>query len=186
MDYKQQVRKFYSANRHMPSYSEMMSLFGFKSKNSVFKLVNKWLESGFVKKDDHGRLLPAHIYGDLKTLGYVEAGFPSPAEEELADTITFDEYLVGNREATYILRVRGESMKDAGIMEGDMVVVERGITPKDMDIVIAEVDGEWTIKYFRKKGNTIFLEPANDDFKPIYPKEELKVSAVVRAVVRKY
>jgi len=173
-------------SKRMPSYSEMMGLFGFRSKNAVFKLVGKLTEEGFLNKDERGRLTPGRIYGAIRTLGYVEAGFPSPAEEELADTITFDEYLIGNREATFILRVRGDSMKDAGIVEGDMVVVERNITPKDMDIVIAEVDGEWTIKYFRKKGNTIYLEPANENFKPIYPKEELKISAVVRAVVRKY
>jgi len=77
-------------------------------------------------------------------------------------------------------------MKDAGIVEGDMVIVERNITPRSGDIVIAEVDGEWTIKYFRKKGNVIFLEPANENYQAIYPKEELKISAVVKAVVRKY
>jgi len=77
-------------------------------------------------------------------------------------------------------------MKDAGIKEGDMVVVERGANYKDGDIVIADVDGQWTIKYFRNKGGKIFLEPANENYKPIYPKEELIISAVVKAVVRKY
>lgn len=186
MDVKNKIEKFYKTNRRMPVYSEIMTLLGFKSKNAVFKLVGRLVEEGFLNKDDKGRLSPGSLYGAVRTLGYVEAGFPSPAEEELADTITFDEYLVGNREATYILKVRGDSMKDAGIVEGDMVIVERNITPRSGDIVIAEVDGEWTIKYFRKNGNTIFLEPANKDFQPIYPKEELKISAVVKAVVRKY
>jgi repressor LexA len=77
-------------------------------------------------------------------------------------------------------------MIDAGIREGDMVIVERGANYKDGDIVIAEVDGQWTIKYFRNRQGQIFLEPANKNFKPIYPKEELTISAVVKAVVRKY
>jgi len=170
----------------MPSYSEMANLLGFRSKNSVFKLVKKLEEEGFVSKDKRGKLIPKNIFSKLKVLGSVEAGFPSAAEEELSDTITLDEYLIGNKEATFILKVSGDSMKDAGIMQGDMVIVERNKIAKDGDIVIAEVDGEWTIKYFRKNGGKIFLEPANKNYQPIYPKEELKITAVVKAVVRKY
>jgi len=77
-------------------------------------------------------------------------------------------------------------MIDAGIQEGDMVIVERGRHPRPWDVVIAEVDGEWTMKYYRTKGKKAWLEPANTKYKPIYPKEELKVAAVVVGVVRKY
>jgi SOS-response transcriptional repressor LexA len=84
------------------------------------------------------------------------------------------------------LRIKGDSMVEAGIKEGDMVIVERGANYRDGDIVIAEVDGQWTIKYFRQNGKQIYLEPANKNYKPIYPKEELIISAVVKAVVRKY
>ena len=84
-------------------------------------------------------------------LGIVEAGFPS-AEEELIDTMSLDEYLIENKEASYILRVKGDSMIDAGIREGDLVIVERTNAPRVGDIVIAEVDGEWTMKYLRKRG----------------------------------
>jgi repressor LexA len=100
--------------------------------------------------------------------------------------MTLDEYLVRNREATFLLRVSGESMKDAGIMPGDMVLAERGVAPADNDIVIAEVDGNWTMKYFRRQGKRIALVPANPKFKVIYPENELKIAAVVRAVVRRY
>jgi repressor LexA len=116
----------------------------------------------------------------------VSAGFPSPADEELTDTMSFDEYLIGNKEATYILKVNGESMLGAGILPGDMLLVERGAEPRDGDIVIAQVDREWTMKFFRRRGQRVFLEAANQDFKPIFPTEELKVAAVVRAVIRKY
>lgn len=170
----------------MPSYGEVMSLLGFKSKNAVFKLIKKLEKEDFLSKDRKGKLIPKNIFGSVKVLGLIEAGFPSPAEEELADTMTLDEYLIKNKEATFILKVSGDSMKDAGIIEGDMVIVERGLLPKDGDIVVAEIDGGWTIKYFRKKGNEIYLEPANKKYKPIYPKEELKIAAVLRAVVRKY
>jgi repressor LexA len=116
----------------------------------------------------------------------VSAGFPSPADEELTDTLSLDDYLIGNKEATYILKVHGESMLGAGILPGDMLLVERGAEPRDGDIVIAQVDREWTMKFFRRRGRRVFLEAANQDFQPIFPTEELKVAAVVRAVIRKY
>ena len=184
--YKAKILSFYCLNKRMPSYSEIMVLLGFKSKNAVFKLVNKLKEDNFLSKDKKGRLIPKNLYGELKVLGEVVAGFPSPAEEELVDTISMDDFLIKNKEATYILKVSGESMKDAGILSGDMVLVDRSLTAVDGDIVIAEVDNEWTIKYLCLKSNQVYLEPANKDFPIIYPKEELKIAAVVKAVIRKY
>lgn len=122
----------------------------------------------------------------IRAPGAIEAGFPSPAEEELVDTISLDELLIQNREATFLLKVSGDSMTNAGIMPGDMVIVDKGRTPKNGDIVIAQVDGEWTMKYLRKRGDTVTLAPANPKYQPITPKNELKISGVVTAVVRKY
>lgn len=170
----------------MPSYAEIMTLLGFKSKNAVYKLVNKLVGEGILEKDSTGRLIPNKLIGEVPLLGLVEAGFPSAAEEELVDTMNLDDYLIENKEATYLLEVKGDSMIDAGIQEGDLVIAERRNNPKDGDIVIAEVDGGWTMKYFRKKGTTIFLEPANSAYKPIYPTTDLKVAAIVKGVVRKY
>lgn len=186
LEYKEKINKFYLSKKRMPSYGEAMALLGFKSKNAIFKLAQKLEKEGFLFKDDKGKLVPKNLFSRIKILGSVEAGFPSPAEEELADTITLDEYLIRNKEATFILKVKGDSMKDAGIVEGDMVIVERDSSPKEGDIVIAEVDKEWTIKYFRKKNGKVCLEPANKKYKPIFPKDELKISAIVKAVVRKY
>ena len=118
--------------------------------------------------------------------GTVEAGFPSPAEEELVDTLSLDEMLIQNREASFLLRVTGDSMTGAGIMPGDMVIVDRGQTAKNGDIVIAEVDGQWTMKYLRKRGENVTLVPANPKYQPIRPKNELTIAGVVTAVVRKY
>lgn len=179
------ILTFYRRYRRMPSYSEIMKLTGYKSKSAVSYIVNKLIKESVLSKDKMGKLIPNSL-GETRILGLVEAGFPSPAEEELSDTISFDEYLIENKEASYILKIKGDSMIDAGIREGDMVIVERGADYKDGDIVIAEVDGAWTIKYFRKRRGVIYLEPANKNYKPIYPKEELIISAVVRAVVRKY
>jgi repressor LexA len=188
-DHLKKIRAFYRSHKRMPSYSELMEVVGFRSKNAAYKLVTRLIDQGWLEKDAAGKLLPGPHFHTVPVLGTVTAGFPSPAEEELADTMSFDEFLMTNvkhQEATYMLKVNGESMIGAGILPGDMLLVERGAEPRDGDIVIAQVDREWTMKFFRRRGRTVFLEAANQEFKPIFPTEELKVAAVVRAVIRKY
>jgi len=97
-----------------------------------------------------------------------------------------DRLLIQNPNATFMLKVSGDSMSDAGILPGDMVIVDKGQVPKSGDIVIAEVDGQWTMKYLKKRGEGIMLIPANHKYKPIKPQNELKIAGVVTAVIRKY
>jgi len=184
--YKRSIADFYRKNGRLPGYKEIMDLTGFRSKNAVFKLIERLVTDNLVAKDALGRLSPKNIRAGARLLGLVEAGFPSPAEEELLDVMDFDEYLTPNKEASYILKVKGDSMIDAGIHPGDMVVVERRATYKPGQIVIASIDNEYTMKYLRLKSGKYFLEPANSKYKPIYPRENFRVEAVVTAVVRKY
>ncbi|MFZ3020135.1 MAG: transcriptional repressor LexA [Minisyncoccia bacterium] len=185
MKNQEKILHFYRAQHRMPSYSEMEKILGYKSKSAVSYFVNKLIERGVLSKDSTGKLIPKNL-GELKVLGLVEAGFPTSASEELLDTMSLDEYLIENTEASFLLKVKGDSMKDAGIVSGDLVIVERGKSAKDGDIVIAEIDGEYTMKYYRNAGKRIFLEPANKKYKNIYPKNELQITAVVKGVVRKY
>ncbi|MDO8575554.1 MAG: transcriptional repressor LexA [bacterium] len=185
-EYKNKIFAFYEGQKRMPSYKEIMNLLGFKSKNSVYKLVNKLIDLGFIDKDSTGKLIPKNLFQEVKLLGLVEAGIPTLAEEETLDTLNLDNYLIKDRDATYLLEVKGDSMIDEGIKEGDLVIAERKGEPRDGDIVIAEVDGGWTMKYFKKKGNLVYLMPANKNYKPIYPEEEMKVAAIVKGVIRKY
>ncbi len=177
---------FYHQKGRMPSFSEIGEMLGLRSKNAVFKLINKLEHLKVIERDEKGRLIPKSIAYPVKMLGIVEAGFPSPAEEELSDTLSLDEFLIQNPDATFMLKVSGDSMSGAGILPGDMVLVDKRRTPKSGDIVIAEVDGEWTMKYLRKKGYGVSLIPANPKYKPIKPKKELKIAGVVTAVIRKY
>ncbi|MEO0080211.1 MAG: transcriptional repressor LexA [candidate division WOR-3 bacterium] len=182
----ERILKFYQENRRMPSYSEIARLFGWRSKNAVFRLVARLRGMGFIEQDRLGRLIPKALGTSLKLLGAVEAGFPSPAEEELLDTVSLDQWLIHNSAATFLLRVSGDSMSGAGILPGDMVLVDRSLSPRSGDIVIAEVDGEWTMKFFHKEGRAITLVPANPNYRPIRPKRELKLGGVVTAVIRRY
>jgi SOS regulatory protein LexA len=183
--HQDKILGFYQSKRRMPTYAEMAVLLGFKSKNAVAKVVAKLLDAGVVAKDHLGRLVPTQLFDEVPMLGLVKAGFPS-AVEELTDTISLDDFLIQKKEATYMLEVDGDSMIDAHIAPGDRVLAERTSRAKDGQIVIAEVDGEWTMKYYREKGGRVWLEPGNRKYKPIYPEAELRIAAVVKAVLRKY
>ena len=186
----QSVRKilaaFFRKNRRMPSYAEMTDLLGVRSKSVVNFWINKLIEAGLLEKDGKGHLTLTNRSFAIPIVGSVQAGFPSPEEEALCDIMSMDEYLITRPEASYLLQVSGDSMIGAGIVEGDLVVVEKGREPKSGDIVIAEVDGEWTIKYFRKQGKQVVLEAANPKYPLMRPKSELKLGGVVTAVIRKY
>lgn len=182
----QDIGAFYRERGRMPSFSEIGEIVGFRSKNAVSKLVGRLEKLGVVGKDEKGRLIPGSLALSVKVLGTVEAGFPSPAEEELADTLSLDQFLIRNPNATFLLKVSGDSMSGAGILPGDMVIVDRSRTPRSGDIVIAEVDGAWTMKYLKKRGEAVALIAANPNYQPVRPKRELKIAGVVTAVVRKY
>jgi SOS regulatory protein LexA len=183
---EKKIMGFFREARRMPTYSEMVTLLDVRSKSVVNFWVQKLMAAGILKKDGKGFLQPARRSLSLPLVGEVRAGFPSPAEEELRDIISLDEYLISRPETSFLLEVSGDSMIGEGIKPGDLVVVEKGREPRNGDVIIAQVDGEWTMKYFRKKRGGIVLESANPEYPPIRPKRELTVGGVITAVVRKY
>lgn len=170
----------------MPSFAEMVDLLGVRSKGVVNFWINKLIAAGVLTKDAKGYLSFVRQPFAIPRRGSVQAGFPSPEEEALCDTLSMDEYLITKPESSFLLQVSGDSMIGEGIMEGDLVIVERGRAPKIGDVVIAEVDGEWTMKYFKKQSGRVVLEAANPQYPPISPKTELRLGGVVTAVIRKY
>ena len=98
---------------------------------------------------------------------------------------TFSSFYISNPALVW-LRVKGDSMIDAGIMDGDYVIVERGKEPRVGNVVLATVDSAWTLKYYRKDARGYYLEPANKKFKIIRPTESLEIPAVVVSVIRRY
>ena len=178
-------RRFAREYKRPPSFREVKALFRYRSSNAAFELVDKLIQKGFLTKDKQGKIRCDALNG-VRLLGSVEAGWPNPAEEELVDTLNLDEYLIKHPEQTFLIKVTGDSMIDAGIHEGDLVLVERGREPKHRDIVIAQVDHEWTMKYYEKAGREVRLVAANKKYASIKPKEELKIGGVIVAVIRKY
>jgi len=185
---KEKILTYFWRHRRLPSYGEIRNFMKYKSRNSAFKVVRKMKKLGLITQEMLNRAIPKKISTPIPVLGVIEAGpgWSSPAEEELIDPMTLDEYLMPHKEATYLLKVSGDSMMEAGIMPGDLALVERGRDPKDGDIVIAEVDGSSTMKYYQKRGGRVVLVPANKKYKPIVPQEELRIAAIVKAVIRKY
>lgn len=181
------LNRFISKHGRAPTLDELCALFSVKSKNTASVMAGKFVEAGVLGRTSTGRLVAPRQDPPcrLRLLGSVAAGFPSPAEESLLDTLSLDEYLVTRPEATFMLRVEGDSMVEAGILPGDTVLVERGRTPRNGDIVIACVDGAWTMKYFFKDGKGVRLEPANKKYETIRPQSRLAVEGVVSSVIRK-
>lgn len=117
----------------------------------------------------------------------VQAGFPSPAEDWLEDSIDLNHYLVNNKAATFLVRVAGDSMRDAGIFHNDVLVVDRSVTARNGSIVVAVVDGEMTVKKLTRRGNKILLLSKNPEYPNIEVKDEqdFMVWGVVVSVIRR-
>ncbi len=137
-------------------------------------------------------LLISHIGKNKKNatplfLDSVSAGFPSPATDYLENKLDLNDYLVKHPAATFIVKASGPSMIDAGILSGDLLIVDRSIAPKNDNIVIASLFGDLTVKKLRKKGSTLFLISANNEYPSIEVKEEMEcfIWGVVTYVIHK-
>src|SRR3989339_1518547 len=180
------LKKFFKKNRRLPSYSEMLKIFGFSSKNAVFKLINKWVEANLLTKND-GKLAPTSHFFALPLLGTIKAGYPILAEEN-KNYLTLDDYLIEDPTSAFLLKVSGDSLTGVGIFEGDIVVIEKKKHATIGDIVLAQIDHEWTLKIFRKNRSSriSYLQAANPKYPDFYPKASLEIFGVVKAVVRKF
>lgn len=118
----------------------------------------------------------------------VEAGFPSPADDHLECSLDLNEKLVCHPSATFFARAKGESMRDAGINDGALLVIDRSITPSDGHIVVAMLDGQFTIKRLRKRNGRVFLEAHNPAFSSIEMngEQELVIWGVVKSAINEF
>lgn len=136
-----------------------------------------------------GSVIQAHTQDRIRLVSHrMSAGFPSPAADYAEDGLDLNEYLVRNKPASFMFTVKGDSMINAGIVEGDKVIVDRSINASSKDIVVAVVNGEYTIKRLYKTATKVELRPENPAFQPITFKEgsELEIWGVVVGVVRRY
>lgn len=185
------ILKFFKTEGRSPSYAEVQKLMGYRSPNAASYLVKKLIAADLLSKSATGQIALRETSARIPFIGTMHAGktvgFPNPSEEETSETMTLDELLTVDLYAAKLFRVRGDSMIEAGIFEDDILLVECTDKWKSGDIVIAEIDGEETVKYIhRGKNKKPFLRPANAELKDMHPEEYLKVKAVVKNVIRSY
>jgi repressor LexA len=186
MDYLGKLKKFYKNHKRLPSYSEMLSLFSFASKNAVFKVIQRLISEGFLKKED-GKIAPTSKFFALPLLGLIKAGFPILADEN-RQYMSLDEYLIEEPTSSFLLKVSGDSLIGIGIFDGDIVIIEKTKEANPGDIVLAQIDGEWTLKILNQDYNTriAYLSSANPNYPPFYPRHDLQLFGRVKGVIRKF
>ena len=190
------IGEYQMAYGRSPTLREMREHFGVSSDNGILKHLKALEEKGFIEKDDTPRgikllasikeKLDAPMATKLPVLGFIPAGGPVLTEEYIETWMNVGEDLAKNNKDYFLLRVTGNSMIEAGIFEGDLVVVDGKTEPKNGDVVVALVDNHNTLMLFIKKDGKIYLKAENKDYKDIYPENELMVQGVVTALVRKY
>ena len=188
------IREFQVKRGYSPSLADLALAFGVRSKNAIAKVVNALLREKQLEKDPKGRIkileiAEAHERPQpmvLPLFGPIAAGFATAAEEQAEELVGVEDYLVRDRARTFLLRVKGDSMINAGIVEGDIVVVERDKEPKVNEIVVGILDGEFTLKRLKKDKGKFYLQAENPAYPDMYAVEDLQTAGVVRGVMRKY
>jgi len=182
--YLSRLQDYYAQYRLLPSYAGLGELVGI-SKRGAVKFAERMIAIGYLAKAPDGRLCPANQFFARAFVGTAPAGFASPATEVLGDAISIDDYLVEHPSSTVLVEVKGDSMIGAGINSGDMLVVERNPNPDIGKIVVAIVDGDFTIKYLERDKQGCYLQPANEHFSNIRPEGSLEIFGVVAGQFRK-
>ncbi|MCC7038749.1 MAG: LexA family transcriptional regulator [Burkholderiales bacterium] len=180
------LQDYYARHRALPSYSSIGSLLGLRSKSSVAALVARLKLAGMLESTPDRRLAPTRrFFARPLAEAPVRAGLPEAIEGGDAEALTIDDYLIEHPSSTVLIRVKGDSMIDAGIFDGDLVVVEKKPSAKKGDIVVAIVDNQFTLKRLDLEAGRFILKAENKAFAPIRPEGELEIFGVMVGLVRK-
>ena len=184
--YLESLQDYYARHRALPSYASIGGLLGLKSKSSVAALVARLKLAGYLESTPDRRLAPTRrFFARPLADAAVRAGLPERIEDSAADALTIDDYLIEHPSQTVLVRVKGDSMVDAGILEGDLVVVEKQPTAKKGDIVVAIVDGQFTLKRLDIDRGEFVLKPENKAYPVIRAEGALEIFGVMVGLVRK-
>ena len=184
--YLLKLQDYYAKHRVMPSYATLGELVGLSSKASVAELVLRLKAERLVESTPDRRLKPGKRFFERTLSESVHAGMPHPAFDSRPDTVSIDDYLVYHPSKTTLITVKGDSMIDAGLMEGDHIVVDRGAAATVGDIVVAIVDNQFTVKYLAQDKRGFYLKPGNPDYDLIRPQGQMELYGVVTGSFRKY
>ncbi|MCR5261367.1 MAG: hypothetical protein K6C94_05960 [Candidatus Gastranaerophilales bacterium] len=169
----------------LPSFENIAKDLGFKHKNSVWQYFNKLKTENLIIEENKRFRLNKNLFGARLLLSPVRAGFASAGEDYVEKRVSLDEQFHIDNPSTFLFTVIGDSMIDLGIFEGDTVIIKKSSEAKSGDIVLAFIDGGYTLKVFRKKNSEVWLEPANSHYPILKPKETLEIFGTVQGIVRK-
>lgn len=168
----------------LPSYAGVSRVVGFQAKNAAVKLARRLSRAGYLRVSPGGKLAPNHKFFERPFLAAVRASDPDTLEPAF-ESMSIDRYLIDHPSRTALIRVKGDSMKNVGIYDGDVVVMERRESAVAGDFVVARIDGDYTLKELDFEGGKPVLRPHNEVFSVIRP-AHLEIVGVVKGVVRRY
>lgn len=180
------LQDYYARHRLIPSYSVISELLGFRARTAAAALVRRLEAAGYLRRTPDRRLTPTERFFERpRSVAAVRAGLPEGALDESADMVNLDTLLVHKPSITFFVPVKGDSMADAGLMDGDTAVCERRQNARAGDIVVAMVDGELTIKTLMREGGRHVLKPENKAY-PVLRPDPLEILGVVTGSFRSY
>lgn len=187
-DYLNRLRDYYSENLRIPSLQRIAQLMGFASKAAASKLLARLHDARYLERTaEDDAWIPAERFFERPLADVaVRAGVPEDVDNVAPQPFLVDRYLVRKPSETVMIPVKGDSMVDAGIHEGDIAVVVRTHAARAGDFVVAIVDNEFTLKELATERGKFVLKPHNRAYPVIRPKGELEVYGVVTGLVRKY
>jgi len=185
-EYLAKLRDYYAEHRVIPSFAGVAKLVGLRTTSAVATMVKRMKEDGFLDSSPDRRLQPGRRFFEREVLDGVQAGSPLPANDVLPAAFNIDELLIDSPSRTVLLKVRGDSMIDAGLMPSDTVIVKKDAPASIGDIVVAVVDREYTVKYLAKDEQGFYLKPGNSRYQDIRAKDHLEIFGLVVGAFRKY
>ncbi|MEO5346485.1 MAG: hypothetical protein H7834_08925 [Magnetococcus sp. YQC-9] len=187
-DHLNRLRDYHARFHTWPSYIRLGEILGLRAKSAVLKLLRRLEEAGYVERTADETWCPTERFFERPMADLaVRAGLPESLGDGSGQSVRIDSMLVRTPSRTVLVPVKGDSMRDAGIYDGDLVVVEREVQGRHGDLVVAEVDGEFTLKTLSREFDGGWsLHPAHPDYPVIRPGDSLCVFGVVTGLIRRY
>ncbi|MCG6932102.1 MAG: LexA family transcriptional regulator [Gallionella sp.] len=186
-EYLARLQDYYADWKSIPSYAKLCEVFGIASKSWVKAVLTRLSAAGFIERTPDGAWIPSRsFFARPLAESSVQAGMPLSVTETQGEHYVIDEMLIDKPSSTTLIPVRGDSMIDAGIHDGDIAVVVKRNLANPGDIVVAIVDNEFTLKTLDKERGKYILRPANPAYPVIRPQGTLEIFGVLTGLIRKY
>jgi repressor LexA len=179
------LQDYFAEHQVVPSITELSSLWRIAGRSWTHRIVQRLKEAGYLEESPGRRLKPGPRFFERSVADMVRAGMPQAANDVPTETLSIDRFLIARPSETELFQVRGDSMIDAQIAEGDYVVIERRTFANPGEIVLARVDGEYTLKFLARDKQGFFLRPANETYPQIRPEHGLAIHGVMIGLFRR-